>query len=94
MGTSTIVSLILLAAAFIFAVMGFSNAANSRVPAELVAFYMVVSAVFFGALAVRGLRSRERLTRFLGVAAIVGTIYMLGFAIFAWVALRSIQMPF
>jgi hypothetical protein len=94
MRRSAVVSLILLAAAFGFAVIAFGNAANSSVPVKLVAFYMVVSSALFGVLAFIGLRSRDRLSRFLGVAAVVGTIYMLGFAIFALLVLHDATMPF
>jgi len=93
MSRSGIISLALLAVAFTFAVIAFSNAPNSSVPVRLVAFYMVVSAIVFGVLAFRGLRRRDRLSRLLGVAAVVGAIYMLGFAIFALVILRDTVMP-
>ncbi len=94
MRRSTVVSLVLLVAAFAFAVIAFGNAANSSVPVKMIAFYMVVSSALFGVLAFIGLRSRSMLPRFLGVAAVVGAIYMLGFAIFALVVLRDPTMPF
>jgi hypothetical protein len=94
MRRSVVISLVLLAIAFTFAVIAFSNAANSTVPVLLVAVYMVISSLVFGVLAYRGLRSRDRLSRFLGVIAVVGAIYMLGFAVFSLVVLPITVMPF
>ncbi len=78
---ATIISTVLLIAALLFAVLGFSNARNSEVPVSTVTIYMMVSAALFAILAVRGLARKEMWQRFMGVAAIVAAVYMVGMAI-------------
>jgi len=90
MSRSTIIDLGLFVVATFFAVFGFASASNSSVPPILISVYLIASAVLFGVLAVRGLRRKRRWQRFMGVAAAVLALLMLGFAIYAYRLLGQI----
>jgi hypothetical protein len=87
---ATIISTVLLAAALLFAILGFSNSLNSEVPVPTVTIYMMVSAALFAILAVRGLARKEMWQRFMGVAAIVAAVYMVGMAILFFSVLSKV----
>ncbi len=53
---STILNIGLLILAFVFAILGFSKAGNSLIAPIVISAYVVVSAVLFSVLAMRGLR--------------------------------------
>jgi hypothetical protein len=93
MRISTLVTVILLVLGLVFALLGFINAPNSLVSPAAVSSYMLLSAAFFGVLAVQGLRRKQNWQRFLGVAAVAATLYMVGMAILYFTALRTIVMP-
>lgn len=91
---STIVTIGLLILAFVFAALGLAKAGDSRIAPVVITAYLAVSALMFAVLAIRGIRRTETWQRFLGVAAIMATLFMLFMAIGLYVALSSVQMPF
>ncbi len=93
MRISTLITVVLLVLGLVFALLGFINAPNSQVSAAAVSSYMLISAAFFAVLAVQGLRRKLTWQRFLGIAAVAATLYMIGMAILYFTALRTIVMP-
>lgn len=90
---STVITLGLLVLAFTFALMGFINARNLYIAPSAITIYMMISSGLFAILAVRALGRREMWQRFLGVAAIVASIYMIVFAIIFFTVLRHLVAP-
>jgi apolipoprotein N-acyltransferase len=90
---SSILNIGLLILAFVFAAMGFAQAGDSHIAPLVITTYMVVAAILFGVLAVRGVRQKVMWQRLLGVAAVVATLYMLVMAIGFYVYLSQVQMP-
>jgi hypothetical protein len=84
----------LLILAFVFAVLGFSQAGDSQITPVVIAGYMIVSAALFAVLGVHGVRQKELWQRLLGVMAITATVYMVAMAIAFYVWLSRMQMPF
>lgn len=93
MRISTLVTVILLVLGLVFALLGFMNAPNSQVSPAAVSSYMLIAAAFFAALAVQGLRRKRTWQRFMGVAAVAATLYMISMALLYFTALRTIVMP-
>ncbi|MBN1311193.1 MAG: hypothetical protein JXB30_07220 [Anaerolineae bacterium] len=91
---STILSIGILILALAFATLGFAKAGDSLVAPLVIAIYMVVSAVLFVVLGVRGVRRQELWQRLLGVGAIAAAVYMLIMSIAFYIMLTRIQMPF
>jgi hypothetical protein len=90
MSRATIIDLSLFAVGAFFGVFGFVSAPNSRIPPVLITVYLAASAAVFGLLAVRGLRRKRRWQRFMGAAAALLALLMLGFAIYAYWVLGQI----
>ncbi|MEJ2151135.1 MAG: hypothetical protein P8Z40_16920 [Chloroflexota bacterium] len=93
MRISTLITVVLLVLGLVFALLGFINAPNSQVSPAAVSSYMLISAAFFAVLAVQGRRRKLTWQRFLGIAAVAATLYMIGMAILYFTALRTIVMP-
>jgi drug/metabolite transporter (DMT)-like permease len=93
MRISTLVTVVLLVLGLVFAFLGFATAPNSQVSPAAVSSYMLIAAAFFAVLAVQGLRRKRVWQRFLGVAAVTATLYMIAMAILYFSALRTIVMP-
>jgi hypothetical protein len=90
---STVLSIGLLILAFVFATLGLVKAGDLRIAPLAITAYMVVSAVMFAVLAVRGIRRKEMWQRLLGVGAIMATLFMLFMAIGLYIVLTNIQVP-
>jgi hypothetical protein len=84
----------LLIVALAFAVLGFAKAGDSQIAPIVISGYMVVSAVLFAVLGIRGTRQKELWQRLLGVGAITAAVYMVGMAIAFYIMLSRVQMPF
>lgn len=90
---TTILLITSLVIAFIFAVVGFSSAANSQVSSFGVLLYFVLSSVFFGITAIIGLYQSGRWERFAGVAAVVAALYMIIMAVVFMRMFNTLDIP-
>lgn len=89
-----IVTVVLLLIALGFAVLGFMQAPNSEVTPATIATYMLISAAAFAGLAVLGLTQDTTWQRFLGVAAVLATLYMAAMAAVFFNTLSQITTSF
>lgn len=91
---SLIVTIALVVVALGFAVLGFLEAPNSQIAPMVIAAFMLVSAAAFVGLAALGLTRDTPWQRFLGVAAVLGALYMMAMAAVFFNALSRITTEF
>lgn len=94
MPVSTVLMLVMITAGLGFSVAGFANAPNSQMPVALVTSLMLVGAASFAIAGVLGLSQKTRWVRFVAVASLAATAYLIFMAVVYFSILSSIVTEF
>lgn len=90
---TTIISIVLIIIAVVFAWLGFGKAGDLRVAAALVSLYLFLSGLALAAQFVIGIRQPERWQRILAIIAVLAAVFMLVMAVVMYQGLNQIQVP-
>lgn len=90
---TTIITVVLIIIAVVFAWLGFSKAGDIRVTPALVSLYLFLSGLALAAQFAIGIRQPERWQRVLSIISVLTAVFVLVMAVVFFQALNSIQIP-
>ena len=89
----TLLTVVFLLLAILFAFLGFSKAGDLRVAPALVTTFLVISGIFFAAQFVNGILSKTRWMRITAMISVFFGIFVVVMAIMFYQVLTQIQSP-